>query len=131
MRLTASAFEMTPSSTMSTAIRTAAAAVRLASRVWSMYRLPRSIVNSRSWTFAVVLLELLADALELVVHGRHVARKLADRRRRAHPGDDVLALGVGQVLAEQLPLAGVRVAGERHAGARVVAHVPEDHGHRR
>ena len=50
MRTTASALVMTPSATMSMAIRTAAAAVRLALRVWSMYSLPRSMVNSRSWT---------------------------------------------------------------------------------
>ena len=51
---------------------------------------------------AVVLLELLADALELVVDRRHVVLELADRRRRADARDDVLALGVGQVLAEEL-----------------------------
>ena len=34
---------------MSVAIFTAAAAVRFAERVWSMYSLPRSMVNSRSW----------------------------------------------------------------------------------
>ncbi len=50
IRPSASSFEMTPSATRSVAIRTAAAAVRLALRVWSMYSLPRSIVNSRSWT---------------------------------------------------------------------------------
>ena len=55
--------------------------------------------------------------------------ELADRRRRADAGDDVLALGVGEVLAEELVVAGVRVAGERHAGAGVVAHVAEDHRH--
>ena len=51
---------------------------------------------------AVVLLEVLADPQELVVHRRHVALQLADRRRRPHARDDVLALGVGQVLAEEL-----------------------------
>ncbi len=50
MRPSASSFEITPSATRSVAIRTAAAAVRFALRVWSMYSLPRSIVNSRSWT---------------------------------------------------------------------------------
>ena len=42
--------------------------------------------------------------------------------------DHVLALGVDQVVAEELVLAGVRVAGERHAGARVVPGVAEHHG---
>ena len=44
-------------------------------------------------------------------------------------GHDVLALGVGQVLAEEHLLAGVRVAGEGDAGPGVVAHVAEDHRH--
>ena len=51
IRATASSLLIVPSATMSTAIFTAAAAVRFASRVWSMYSRPRSIVNSRSWTF--------------------------------------------------------------------------------
>ena len=50
MREMASSLVMRPSPTMSDAMRTAAAAVRLAERVWSMYSLPRSMVNSRSWT---------------------------------------------------------------------------------
>ena len=78
---------------------------------------------------AVVLLELLADPLELGVDRRHVGLHLADLRRGPDAGDDVLALGVGEVLAEEHLLAGVRVAGERDAGARVVAHVAVDHRH--
>ena len=50
MRAIASSLVIVPSSTMSAAMRTAAAAVRFADRVWSMYSRPRSIVNSRSWT---------------------------------------------------------------------------------
>ena len=50
IRPIASSLVITPSPTMSTAIFTAAAAVRFALRVWSMNRWPRSIVNSRSWT---------------------------------------------------------------------------------
>ncbi len=80
---------------------------------------------------AVVLLELLADPLELGVDLGHVGLHLGDLRSGPDAGDDVLALGVGQVLAEQDLLAGVRVAGERDAGARVVAHVAEDHRLRR
>ena len=78
---------------------------------------------------AVVLLELLADAQELVVDRGHVGLHLADLRRRPDAGHDILALGVGQVLAEEHLLAGVRVAREGDAGPRVVAHVAEDHGH--
>ena len=78
---------------------------------------------------AVVLLELLPDALELGVDRGHVGRHLGDLRRGPDAGHDVLALGVGQVLAVEDLLAGVRVARERDARARVVAHVAEDHRH--
>ena len=78
---------------------------------------------------AVVALQLLPDAQELPVDRGHVRLHLADLRRGPDAGHDVLALGVGQVLAEQDLLAGVRVAGERDAGAGVVAHVAEDHRH--
>ena len=49
--------------------------------------------------------------------------------RRANAGDDVFALGVGQELAVDLFGAGRRVAREGDAGARIVAHVAEDHRH--
>ena len=78
---------------------------------------------------AVVRLELLADAQELGVDRRHVLGHLRDLGRGPDAGDHVLALGVGQVLAVEDLLAGVGVAGERDAGARVVAHVAEDHRH--
>ena len=45
---TASSREINPSLAMSTAMRTAAWAVRLPSRVWSSHRRPRSTVNSMS-----------------------------------------------------------------------------------
>ena len=77
----------------------------------------------------VVLLEALADALELGVRLGQLVAHLADGLRRADAGHHVLALGVGQVLAEEHLLAGVGVAREGHARARVVAHVAEDHGH--
>ena len=48
---------------------------------------------------------------------------------RADAGHDVLALGVDEVLAVELLGAVEGVAGEGHAGAGVVAHVAEDHGH--
>ena len=75
----------------------------------------------------VVLLELARVALELRVHLRHVLLQCADRLGVAHPGDHVLALRVGQVVAVQLPRADDRVAGEGDAGARCRAHVAEDH----
>ncbi len=47
-RMSASSIEMTPSSTSCTAMRKAAPAVRLPTRVWSIHSLPRSTVNSMS-----------------------------------------------------------------------------------
>ena len=78
---------------------------------------------------AIVRFELLTDALELGIHVRHVGLHLGDLRRGPDARDDVLTLGVGQVLAEELLRARVRVAGEGDPRAGVVAHVPEDHGH--
>ena len=50
---------------------------------------------------AVVRLELLPDALELGVDVRHLGLHLGDLRGGPDAGDDVLALCVRQVLAEQ------------------------------
>ena len=78
---------------------------------------------------AVVALEPLGDPLELVVDRGHRVAHLADAARRPDPGHHVLALGVGQELAVEAALAGVRVAREGDARARVLAHVPEHHRH--
>jgi len=53
--------------------------------------------------------------------------QLADGRRSTDTGDDVLALGVDQVLAHQLLLAGSGVTGESNAGAGTHAGVTESH----
>ena len=50
-----------------------------------------------------------------------------ERTRRADPGDDVLALGVGEELAVELLLAVGRVAREGDARRRGLAPVSEDH----
>ena len=76
---------------------------------------------------AVVVFELLRDVGELLVDRGELVLELVDRLRGAHAGDDVFALRVLQELAEELVLAGGGVAGERNAGAGVVAHVAEDH----
>ena len=75
----------------------------------------------------VVLLEGVPDLLELRVGLGVVLLELDDRLGRPGAGHDVLALGVHEVLAVEDVLAGGRVAGEGDAGARVVAHVAEDH----
>ena len=54
--------------------------------------------------------------------------ELADRERGADAGDDVFALRVHQVLAEEYLLAGGGIAREADAGAGVFAEVAEDHG---
>ena len=77
---------------------------------------------------AVVLLQPRGVVLELAEDLWHRGFERGNRRRRAHTGHHVLALRVQQVLAEQLALAGVRIARERHARARGLAHVAEHHG---
>ena len=74
-----------------------------------------------------MLLERLPDAEQLLVHFRHFLAESRDRLRGADARDHVLALGVDEVVAVELVDAGVRVAGERHAGAGAFAHVAEHH----
>src|SRR5205085_11913110 len=69
--------------------------------------------------FAVVVLELRADLLELVVDLGELIRELVDALRRPDAGNHVLALGVAEELAEDLPLAGRGAAGKGDAGAAV------------
>ena len=76
---------------------------------------------------AVVLFHALGAGVQLFVDLGHGALQLADGHGSADAGDDVLALRVHQILAEEGVLAGGGVAGEADAGARGVAHVAEDH----
>ena len=76
----------------------------------------------------IVILQDLADLLELGEGLGELLSHLADGHGGAHAGHHVLALGVGQELAEELLLAGGGVTGEGNAGAAVVAHVAEGHG---
>ena len=66
---------------------------------------------------AIVLFELPGDGAELLVGLGHGLLKLADVQRSADAGDDVFALRVHQVLAEEDLLAGGGIAGEADAGA--------------
>ena len=54
----------------------------------------------------VVVLEAGSDLNELIVDLGHLLMQLADGRRSTDTGHDILALGVDQVLAHQLLLAG-------------------------
>ena len=74
-----------------------------------------------------VVLEPVGDGDELIIHLRHLILQVADRARRAHAGDDVLALCIDEVLAHELLRASGRVAREGHARAGAVAGVAERH----
>ena len=56
-----------------------------------------------------------------------IGLEIGERDGVADAGDDVLALGVLQVVAVDALVAAWRVAGEADAGARVHAAVAEDH----
>ena len=75
----------------------------------------------------VVLLEARGDLSQLLVSLRQHLLELPDRLRRAHAGDDVLALCVDQELAVELLRAGRRASGEADAGRRSIAGVAEHH----
>ena len=73
------------------------------------------------------MLESVGDGDELIIHLRHLLLQVADRARRAHAGDDVLALCIDEVLAHELLRASGRVAREGHARAGAIAGVAERH----
>ena len=76
---------------------------------------------------AVVLLQTGGNINKLLVYFGHGVRERGNRLRGADAGYNVLSLRVHQELAVQLLLAGRRVAGERNARARGIAHVAEYH----
>ena len=76
-----------------------------------------------------MVFQRLHDRHQLVVGGLVDPLQVLQRHRVADARYDVLALRVLQVVAVDALRAGARVAGERHAGPRVVAHVAEDHRH--
>ena len=76
---------------------------------------------------AIMRFELLCDRDELRVDFGLRILQIGDLLGRANPGDDVFTLRVAQVLTEEFARAGVRLARERHARTRVVAHVAEHH----
>src|SRR6266545_2695221 len=75
----------------------------------------------------VVTLKLLHVLLQLAPGLRLDLAHLVEREGVADAGDHVLALSVGQVVAVGVRVAVGGVAGERHAGAGVVALVAEHH----
>ena len=75
----------------------------------------------------IVALQQVADFLELLEGLGELLSHLGDGHGGTDAGHHVLALGVGQKLAEQGLLASGGVTGKGHAGAAVVAHVAEGH----
>ena len=126
-RLIAVVSSISPSLTISTAIRTAAVPVRLPRS--RLEHVQRAVLDRELDVLhlLVMRLELLADLAATACRPWASLLELADRLGRADAGDDVFALGIDQVVAEELVCARVRVARERDAGARVVARVAEDH----
>ena len=59
----------------------------------------------------------------------HSLLQRRDRFRRPDAGHHVLSLSVEEVLPVEFAFAGRRIPGKRHPGARVLAHVSEDHRH--
>ncbi len=88
----------------------AASAVRLPLRVWSMKTLPSWIVNSKSYVLEVAL-QSVVDVVEFLVGGGHFLRVLRNGFGSADAGHDVFALGVDEKFTVEffLPLAGLRV----------------------
>ena len=77
---------------------------------------------------AVVGLQASHDGQQLFVRAGVEGREVVEGEGVADARDDVLALGVGEVVAVHARLPGRRIAGETDAGARGVAEVAEHHG---
>src|SRR5262249_45052965 len=73
-------------------------------------------------------LELIGDLKQLFVDFGHVFGHLVYVPRVSYSGDDVLALGVLKIVAEERLLAVRRVTGESPSRPEIVPHVPEYQG---
>jgi hypothetical protein len=115
-------------------MRAAARRVRLPERVWSIQRMPSSIVNSKScmspkWRSSRVALACSCDQ----AYGED-AHEVVGAMRHAASGDDVLSLRVDQEIDPRFGPAAARVAAEADAGTGVAAAVAQHHAlhrHRR
>ena len=84
-------------------------------------------------------LKPLADIIELLKKLRHqtlkrrqvpallIGRSSVNGTRSASPCNNILSLGIHEILAVKLAFSRGRVAAERNAGRRIIAHVPEHH----
>ena len=78
---------------------------------------------------AVMFLERLPHALELLVNFRHELREFVQMHGRANSRHHVLALRVQQEIAKKCLFSGRRVAREAHSRPGIVAGVPINHLH--
>ena len=76
-----------------------------------------------------MLLQPAGDLHELLVGFRHLLGEILNRLGIPDACDHILPLGVDEIFAHHLLIAGGGVAGERHAGPGVIAHIAENHGH--
>ncbi len=110
--------------TMSAANLSAAAAVRLPLRVWSMNKLAAlhgelDVLHVLEMTF-----QRLADGHQFRVALWHLLLELQHGFRSANAGDNVFALRVDEEFAVEFVGAIRRIARERHAGTRIVTILP-------
>ena len=75
-----------------------------------------------------MLLQNMANPLQLPVLLWHLAFHLYDRLWRPDAGHHILTLSIGQVFTKKDILSGSRVTGEGDACCRARAHVPKNHG---
>ena len=129
IRATASSSEISPSSTISHAMRTAAWPGALAPP--GLQHVHRAALDGELHVLHVaeVALQGPRHPLQLLVGGRQPLLERGDRLRRPRARHDVLALRVEQILPVERPLAGGRIPAERDAGPGVLPEVAEDHGH--
>ena len=77
---------------------------------------------------SVVRLQCLANLLEILEGLRELVGHLGNLHRCTNAGYHVLALCIGQELAEQTLAAGCRISCEGNTGTAVITHVTESHG---
>ena len=78
--------------------------------------------------FSVMLFQTLADCLKLGPHVGHIVGQLAHPIGDADTGHHIFALGIDQIIALDVFLAGGGVTGHGHASGAALAHVAEHHG---
>jgi hypothetical protein len=115
-----------PSSTISVAMRTAAAAVRLPARL-EQVQLASLDGELDVLHLVIVPLELVLRVEQFAIRLRQSLRHLVDVERCADARDHVFTLGVDEEFTVELALASARIAREGDAGAGIITEVAEHH----